>query len=166
MRPTGIPMKSILLSLLVGFAAVPVLADAPAYSANRDIYPPTDRAKTDLAAALETAAATHKRIIVDFGGNWCPDCHVLDLYFHDSANKPLLEAGYILVHVNIGREDQNLDIADRYQIPLKKGVPALAVLDDHGNLLYSQKTGEFEAMRHMASGAVTDFLVHWKPPGA
>jgi thioredoxin 1 len=57
---------------------------------------------------------------VDFGGNWCTDCHVLDLYFHDSSNKPILEANYILVHVNVGRMDENLDIADRYQIPVHK----------------------------------------------
>jgi thioredoxin 1 len=136
----------------------------PARSAERNIYPAAERAKTDLTAALQTAAAAHKRVILDFGGDWCPDCQALDLYFHDATNKPILEANYILVHVNIGRLDENLDIAERYGIPLKKGVPALAVLGEHGDLLYSQKTGEFEAMRRMASGAVTDFLIHWKAP--
>ena len=136
----------------------------PARSAERDIYPGPDQAKIDLAAALDASAASHKRIILDFGGNWCPDCHVLDLYFHDSANGPILEANYILVHVNIGRMDENTDIAQRYQIPLRKGVPALAVLGERGELLYSQKPGEFEAMRGMQSSAVTDFLVHWKRP--
>jgi hypothetical protein len=37
-------------------------------------------------------------------------------------------------------------------------------LSDHGKLLYSQKTGEFEAMRYMQTGAVTDFLLRWKRP--
>src|SRR6266850_2403851 len=83
-----------------------------------------------LAAALAASAATHKRIILDFGGNWCPDCHVLDLYFHNPVNEPILEADYILVHVNVGRLTENLDLAERYQIPLKKGVPALAVLGE------------------------------------
>jgi streptogramin lyase len=87
---------------------------------------------------------------------------VLDLYFHDAANRPLLETNFVLVHINIGRMDQNLDIVERYQIPLKKGVPALAVLDTDGKLIYSQKTGEFEDMRHMNSGAVMEFLTQWK----
>jgi streptogramin lyase len=82
---------------------------------------------------------------------------------HDAANKSLLEVNFVLVHVNIGRIDQNLDVAERYQIPLKKGVPALAVLDRDGKLLYSQKTGEFENMRSMQSAAVTEFLTQWKP---
>ena len=151
---------SAILSVLFAAALI------PAHSAERDIYPAPEQAKIDLAAALASAAATHKRIIVDFGGNWCTDCHVLDLYFHDTTNRPLLEANYILVHVNIGQMDQNVDIAQRYQIPLRKGVPALAVLGEHGELLYSQKTGEFEAMRGMQSSAVTGFLVHWKRPSS
>jgi hypothetical protein len=49
---------------------------------------------------------------------------------------------------------------------LRKGVPALAVLGERGELLYSQKSGEFEAMRGMQSSAVTAFLVRWKRPSA
>lgn len=149
------------LTLFYCFAAI---ASFPARSADRDIYPPASQASPDIAAALQNAASAHKRVILDFGGNWCTDCRVLDIYFHDAANKPLLEANYILVHVNIGHMDANVDITQRYQIPLNKGVPAIAVLDERGKLLYSQKTGEFESMRHMQSGAVTDFLVRWKAP--
>jgi thiol:disulfide interchange protein len=124
----------------------------------------TGPAKADLAAALKTAAATHKRILLDFGGNWCPDCQMLDLYFHDATNRPILEANFVLVHVNIGTTgvNANLDLAQQYEVPLNKGVPALAVLSEDGKLLYSQKSGEFEAMRRMESSAVTQFLTQWK----
>jgi thiol:disulfide interchange protein len=134
-----------------------------ARSANREIYPDPAQAKTDLAAALKSAPSTHKRILLVFGANWCPDCQALDLYFHDAANQPLLEANFILVHVNLGREDANLDLVEKYEIPLRKGIPALAVLSDRGELLYSQKGGEFEAMSRMESSSVTRFLVQWKP---
>ena len=126
-----------------------------------DIYPDASRADTDLAAALQTAAATHRRIIIDFGGNWCPDCHVLDTYLHDEANRALVEAHFLVVHVNIGQMDRNLDLAQRYGVPLRRGVPALAVLDTDGRLLYSQTGGEFENMRGLKSAAVTQFLEHW-----
>jgi thiol:disulfide interchange protein len=141
-------------------------AALPAWSAGREIYPAPEQARADLAAGLKLAAAQHRRVLLDFGGNWCTDCQVLDLYFHDDANRPILDASYVLVHVNIGMRDQNLDIAARYGIPLEKGVPALAILDSHGKLLYSQKGGEFEAMRRMQSSAVTEFLTHWKPAGS
>ena len=150
-------LKSWIFPLLMVLFAVRALA-LP------DIYPDPNQAQADIATALQAAKASHKRIILDFGGNWCTDCHVLDLYFHDQTNAPLLDANYVLVHVNIGRKDQNLKIAKRYNIPLDKGVPALAVLDVDGKLLFSQKAGEFEAMRGMQSPAVTAFLDEWKPP--
>ena len=146
---------------LLAITALLACVSVPAQQ--RDIYPAPEQAVADLAAALKQAAAEHRRVLLDFGGNWCPDCHVLDTYFHDTANKPILDANYVLVHINIGHEDRNLDMADRYQIPLKKGVPALAVLNSKGELLYSQKGGEFEAMRRMDSSAVTKFLNQWKP---
>jgi thioredoxin 1 len=155
------------LSRLAKMAAIlPVLLLAvalPAHAADRIIYPEPEQAQSDLAAGLKAAAAHHKHVIVDFGGNWCGDCQVLDIYFHDPGNKPLLDANYVLIHINIGHMDQNQAIAERYQVPLKKGVPALAVLDEHGRLLYSQRTGEFESMRRMESSAVTSFLLQWKP---
>jgi thiol:disulfide interchange protein len=156
-------VKTILASALASFI---IASGSPARAAQPDVYPPPEQASADIAAALKSAAAAHKRVILDFGGNWCTDCHVLDLYFHDAANSPLLAANYILVHVNIGHRDANVDIAARYQVPLTKGVPAIAVLDAKGKLLYSQKGGEFEAMRRMQTGAVTDFLVRWKGPVA
>jgi thiol:disulfide interchange protein len=129
----------------------------------RHIYNENADARAEIHDALSTAAQEHKRVILDFGGNWCGDCQVLDIYFHDTANLPLLQANFVVVHVNIGRYDANLDIAEKYQVPLQKGVPALAVLSDKGTLLYSQKAGEFEAIRRMESSAVTNFLVQWRP---
>lgn len=140
-----------------------IFAAGTANSAPRDIYPDPSQAGSDLAAALKTAAQTHKRVLIDFGGNWCGDCQVLDIYFHDPANLPLLEANFVVVHINVGHYDANLDIAEKYDIPLNRGVPALAVLSDKGALLYSQKTGQFAPMRRMESSAVTGFLVQWRP---
>ena len=158
-RPRIFRIWSIVTVLIASASAcVPVHAGLP------DIYPAAGQAKSDLAAALAASAVNHKRVILDFGGNWCPDCHVLERYLHDSANAPILEDNYILVHVNVGRLNENLEIAERYQIPLRKGVPALAVLGEGGELLHSQKTGEFQAMRAMQSSSVTDFLTYWKPP--
>ncbi len=150
------------------FAHVVVLAailmnGLPSRASDQVTYPDPSSAGADLAHALRLASATHKRVILDFGGNWCGDCKVLDLYFHDPANLALINANFVLVHINIGQFDRNKELAQRYQIPLEKGVPALAVLDSRGKLLYSQRTGEFEAMRRLDPGSVTSFLLQWKP---
>jgi thiol:disulfide interchange protein len=148
---------------LLALALLLALGAGTARSAGREIYPQPAQARADLTAALKTALQTHKRILIDFGGNWCGDCQVLDIYMHNAENLRILEDNYVLVHVNIGHMDENLDIANRFQVPLTKGVPAIAVLSDKGKLLYSQRGGEFESMRRMESSAVTTFLVQWKP---
>ena len=145
------------------FAAVLILTGVAATAQGRIIYSATADAHADIAQAIKAAHATHKHIILDFGGNWCGDCQVLDIYFHQQPNLPLLEDNYVLVHVDVGHYDKNLDLAAKYDIPLKRGVPALAVLDEHGRVLYTQKNGEFEAMRKMDPASVTEFLNQWKP---
>jgi thiol:disulfide interchange protein len=156
----SIKSRSLLIAVLL-FSTFAI-----AQTTGREIYPDPAQAKTELAAALKTASQTHKRILLDFGGNWCADCQVLDLYLHNEQNRSLLDASFILIHVNIGKYDANLDIAAKYQIPLNRGVPAVAVLSETGKLLYSQKSGEFESMRRMDPTAVTNFLTQWRPSKA
>jgi thioredoxin 1 len=129
------------------------------------IYPDPSRAAADIDAALREAAASHRRLLVDFGGDWCTDCKVLDAYLKRPENAALVAKHYVVVHVNVGERgiDRNFDVAGRYGIPLKKGVPALAVLDGDGKVVYSQKNGEFESMRRMDSKSVNAFLGKWAP---
>jgi thiol:disulfide interchange protein len=118
--------------------------------------------KAEIAAALKQASLEHKRIILDFGGDWCGDCQVLDIYFHQTPNLELVDKNFLLVHVDIGHFDKSLDITEKYNVPLKKGVPALAVIDADGKLLYSQQAAEFGDIRYMYPASVTDFLNRWK----
>jgi len=149
-------VTSAIAGLLVLVSSLPALAAPQIYSESAD-------AKADIRQALSVAARQHKNVLLDFGGNWCGDCMVLDLYLHDPGNAAILAANYVLVDVNIGRYDRNLDVAKQYGIPLEKGVPALAILDGNGKLLYSQRNGEFEAMRRMDVASVSSFLTKWKP---
>jgi thiol:disulfide interchange protein len=149
---------------LLGLAALAAVAFAAPGA--EPIYPDISRAKADIEAGLKEAKASHKRVLVDFGGNWCTDCKVLDINFKKPENDALLKSHYVLVHVNVGekRIDENLDIGQRYGIPLKKGVPALAVLDSDGRVLHAQKEGEFGDMRKMDPKSVNEFLVKWQAP--
>jgi ketosteroid isomerase-like protein len=130
---------------------------------NRDIYPTGANAREEISEALKKAAKSGRRVLVVFGGNWCYDCHVLDEAFHGPEIAPLLNENFVVVHVDIGEYNKNLDVAKRYEVPLNKGVPAIAVLENDGKLLFSQKRGEFEAMRSMAPEDILAFLTKWKP---
>jgi thiol:disulfide interchange protein len=145
--------------------AMILLMSACCASGAERIYPPVSAANADIAAALKDAAATHRRVIVDFGGDWCTDCKVLDIRFREPVNAALLQRGFVVVRVNVGDKGikENFDVAERYGIPLRKGVPALAVLEGDGRVVFSQRNGEFEAMRSMDSESVTEFLKRWAP---
>ncbi len=134
---------------------------APPRQVEVDIYPPPEAARAELAAALAQARSGHKRVLLDFGGNWCYDCHVLEQAFNQSEVTPFLRAHFLVVHINIGQYNRNLDLAARYHVPLQPGVPALAVLSSQGRLLYSQGHGEFENARALAPAEVAAFLRHW-----
>lgn len=128
----------------------------------KHLYSTTANPNADIAAALKQARVEKKRVILDFGGDWCGDCQVLDIYMHQSPNAELLNKHFIVVHIDIGHMDHNVAVAERYKVPIKKGVPALAVLNAHGTLLYSQENKEFENMSNVRPEDVTAFLNRWK----
>lgn len=129
----------------------------------KDLYPAGVDAHGEIKEALAKAARQHKRVIVVFGANWCYDCHVLDLAFHRADIAPLLNTHYEVVHVDIGEGEKNQDLMQQYQVPKDKGIPALAVLESDGRLLYSQKHGEFEKARALGPEDLIEFLKKWKP---
>jgi thioredoxin 1 len=130
---------------------------------NIQLYPPPEEAQAEISSALAAAAKDHKRVLLVFGGNWCYDCHVLDATFRSKDFAPIVNANYHVLHINVGNYDANLDLADKYQIPLKKGVPSLAILDPDGKLVVSQKQGEFESTVRIGPEDVLEFLKKWKP---
>ncbi|HEY4356699.1 MAG TPA: thioredoxin family protein [Acidobacteriaceae bacterium] len=127
----------------------------------KNLYPPISDGPKDVAKGIAEAKREHKRVILDFGGDWCGDCQVLDIYFRQDPNAHLLADNFVKVNVNIGQIDANIDLARKYGMSLKGGVPALAVLDANGKVLYAQ-TNEFSDMRYMQPQSVTDFLNKWK----
>ncbi len=152
-------------TLLIGCTLLAVSAPRAGAQApsipRKHLYPEIASAQADIKAAVAEAKRTHKRVLLDFGGDWCGDCQVLDIYFHQAPNEELLEKNFVKVNVNIGHMDANLDIAKKYGVPIH-GVPALAVLDGNGTVLFAQDK-EFSDMRHMESSSVTEFLTKWKP---
>ena len=150
-------------ALLVPFALLMGSSSGAAaqeqFHVNKDLYSVTADPATDIAAAVKAARLGHKRVLLEFGGNWCGDCQLLDFYYHQSPNADLLAKHYVVVRIDIGHMDHNMDIANRYHVPVAKGVPALAILDSNGKLLYSEQPKEFE---HSSPEAITAFLNHWK----
>jgi thiol:disulfide interchange protein len=141
-------------------ASVQVLDSVPSKA---NIYPAGADADQEIREALARAAAEKKRLLLVFGANWCYDCHVLDHALHEGEARNLVSQKFLLVHVNIGEGEKNSELIKEYKIPLDKGVPAVAILDAEGKLLYSSGEGEFEAARRMLKKDLVKFLTRWQP---
>lgn len=128
-----------------------------------DIFPSNVSPRATIARAIARARQDHKRVLLIFGANWCYDCHVLNLALRHSSLAPLFHSAYEMVDINVGEFNRNLDVAAKYQVPLQKGIPALAVLNSHGQLLYSQRDGQFQAARDLGPEDLIRFLNRWKP---
>jgi thiol:disulfide interchange protein len=134
-----------------------------AVDSKTNIYPADADANKEIQSALKRAVLEHRRVLLVFGANWCYDCHVLDHALHEGEAGKIVSDKYLLIHVDIGEGEKNQDLIKEYKIPLDKGVPAVAVLDADGKLLYSSGEGEFEAARRMLKNDLVKFLTRWKP---
>ncbi len=130
---------------------------------NTPIYDDNADAKKEIREALTKAKAENKRLLLVFGANWCYDCHVLDYRFHQPEIQPIVDKSFVVVHVDIGEGEKNVDLANKYKIPLNRGVPAIAVVDKSGTLLYSQQSGEFAPARRLPAQNFVAFLEQWAP---
>ena len=159
-HPLWILIAALLLTVVSAaqFKRVPLQAPA---QPNAQLYKADANAAQDIRRALATAVKQHKNVLLDFGGNWCIDCHILDDAFHQPRIAPLLNSNYIVVHVDVGKYEKNLDLAKKYHVNLEKGVPSLAVLDSLGKVLYG--TSDFERAHLMSEDDVIQFLDKWKP---
>jgi hypothetical protein len=88
---------------------------------------------------------------------------VLDRALERPDIAPVLKSNFEVVHVDVGTGDKNQDLMNEYQVPMSRGIPALAVLDASGKLIYSQRNGEFERTRALGPEDLLAFLNKWKP---
>jgi thiol-disulfide isomerase/thioredoxin len=118
-------------------------------------------AKADVAAAAAKARAAHKLLLIDLGGNWCGDCRVLAGVLGLPEVAAFVDAHYVVVSVDVGRIDRNLDIPARYGVGKVEGVPALLVVDAHGHLKDAGHISALADARHMTPQGLADWLAHW-----
>lgn len=147
-------MYKAIATVLVVFStfaiSAPVVATGP--------YDEAADAKAEIASALADAQRAKLPLIVVFGANWCGDCKMLDTAFKTGASAPLMTKNFKVVKVNVGRFDRNVDIAESYGVPLKSGIPAVAILSEPGKVTYATRAGELADARKMGDNGVYEFF--------
>ncbi|WP_375293425.1 thioredoxin family protein [Novosphingobium sp. G106] len=119
-------------------------------------------ADRQVAAAKARARAEGKKLLIDLGGNWCPDCRVLAGIIALPEVSAFVRRHYVFVTVDIGRLDKNTQIARHYGIDRLKGVPALLVVDPRSDrLVNADRIFALSDARHMTPQALADWLAQW-----
>ena len=124
-------------------------------------YVETANAKAEVAAGLARAKAEHKLLLIDLGGNWCGDCRVLAGIMRLPEVAGFVAAHYVVVTVDVGHMNRNLDIPGRYGIGKLDGVPSLLVVDAHGHLKDAGHIAALADARHMTPQGLADWLASW-----
>lgn len=118
-------------------------------------------ANADIAAALAQARTEGKRVLLVFGGNWCPWCRRLEHTFrHEPRVRAALDEGFRIVHIDTGarRSGRNAPINERFGNPMRHGLPVLVVLGADGQPVATQETGALETGNRHDPERVLAFL--------
>lgn len=120
-------------------------------------------AKAQIAAARARAIKGHKRLLVDFGGNWCLDCRLLAGVMELPGVRPFVARHYEVVTVDVGRFDKNQDIPARYGVKGRlAGVPAVFVVDPKTDrVVNAGRTTALADARSLTPQALADWLASW-----
>ena len=169
-----LPFLAVLLasaSLLAGCGDAgpdgpPQVAGAP-YQADRRPYDEALDANAAVEAALRTARAENKLVLVKMGGNWCPDCQVLSGMMEVDGIKALLDERYEVVKVDVGRlapdgaYARNRDVAERFGMAGFQGVPTLVIATPSGRVLNADEPSIFRNARDRDPQDLADYLYRY-----
>ena len=143
--------KLILISVLLFSFNVWAITDYKPYDENAN-------AGEQISVALEKAKLKNRYVLLQMGGNWCPDCRTLGEYFSRPEIKTWLDERVVLVSVDVGEWDRNLDIVEEYENPISEGIPALVLLNSNNEVMFATLAGELASARSMSKNDLIDWL--------
>jgi thioredoxin-related protein len=139
-------MRTLPVLAVALFFAAALPADDPKPEAKKadkpevKIYDEKADAKQLVADAVAAAKRENRRVLIQWGGNWCSWCILLhDKFKTDKVLSKTLRYEYDVVHI----DSKNVELMDHYKAS-KKGVPYLTVLDADGKVLANEETVQFE----------------------
>jgi thiol-disulfide isomerase/thioredoxin len=125
-------------------------------------YDEAANADAQVAAAFARAQKSHKRVLIDLGGNWCGDCIILANFVKLPEMHRFMAAHYEEVSVDVGRFNRNLQIPARFGFTKRlEGVPALLIATPDGKLVNGDNIFATADARNMTPQALADYLARY-----
>jgi thiol-disulfide isomerase/thioredoxin len=127
------------------------------------IYDEKADGKTQVANALAQAKTENKRVLLQFGANWCAPCHELHDLLEDNAQiAGVLQRGFVVVAIDLN-EGRNADLDEQYRGPNQGGIPFIVVLDADGKRLAAPPYENLASSRDFDVTKIISFLNKWLP---
>jgi thioredoxin-related protein len=128
------------------------------------LYKPTENAEAEIAKKVKQAKAAGKHAFIQIGGNWCIWCmRFNDFVTSDKSIDSLVNANYVVYHLNYSKENTNSKILAKYGFPQRFGFPVFLVLDGEGKLLHTQNSSYLESGKGYDRDKVKGFFLDWTP---
>ncbi|MBI3188533.1 MAG: thioredoxin family protein [Gammaproteobacteria bacterium] len=151
-------MKKLTAYLLLLLATSAYAAALPDYSTR---YDPARDVFSDGRAAIQLAASTNRKVLIEVGGDWCAWCHVLDQFLHNNQDvQQQLHDTFVMLKVNVSETNDNAEFLRAFPKPL--GYPHMYITDNNGKILWSQDTAEFLQQGKYSRQRMLDFIARWK----
>jgi thioredoxin-related protein len=129
------------------------------------IYSSHTNPRDEIKSAVVSAASDCRRILLVFGADWCPWCNRLSKFFDENEKvAATLKNDFILVKVDLGRWDKNLDLMEKFKVDRKAGIPSFVVLDSNGGWVKFQESGVLEEGKGYSEEKTLQFFSENKTP--
>jgi thiol:disulfide interchange protein len=126
------------------------------------LYHPKADAKKEIALAVANARAQNKQVLIQAGGNWCGWCIEFNrIVTSDTSLHSIIEANYIVYHLNYSQENKNAAIFKGYGFPNRFGFPVFLIVNADGNLIHTQNSSYLELGKSYDAAKVKEFLLSW-----
>ena len=150
--------KMLILALVVLATTLPAFAKVNKKSVTG--FDPAADPAAQVEAAIKSASAGNRHILLEIGGEWCSWCHKLEKFMADNREvREALDARFVLVKINVSPENENVAFLSDY--PEVRGYPHLLVLDGDGSFLHSQETGALESGESYDATRWLEFVAQW-----
>jgi len=111
-----------------------------------------------LARATIEAENNDRFLLLLFGANWCPDCRNLDHFMSEDPVKAIVDRNFVVLKVDIGNWDRNLDFLAMWESPIASGIPAAVVATPEYDILFATTAGELANARRLGADDLAEFF--------
>jgi protein disulfide-isomerase len=111
-----------------------------------------------VSAGKQQALQDGRFLMITFGANWCLDCRTLHRHLQSDDVQEYTDGLFHFVNVDVGKFNNNRDVAIDLGVDLAKGIPVSIFFDPEGHVIGTTNDGQLEPARYYSSKQILKFV--------